>query len=83
MKMTLPEWLKGQAYNKKIYSLKTQPKHQPHIYRIDITLPKWFINDIYLIKWLVPWGDEVKITQPKELIEKIQHRGSGIVNLYQ
>ena len=83
MKMTLPEWLKGQAYNKKIYSLNTQPKHQPHIYRIDIALPKWFINDIYLIKWLVPWGDEVKVTQPKELIEKIQHRGSGIVNLYQ
>lgn len=82
MQMTLPEWLEGHPYNKNVYSLKISNHNTPHIYRIKITLPKWFVDDIYLIQWLVPWGDEIKVMQPKELIDKIQLRGSGIVNLY-
>ena len=82
MKMTLPEWLEGKPYNKEIYCLKTEEKYYPHVYRIEITLPKWFVDDIYLIKWLVPWGKEVKVTEPKELIEKIKQRGNEIQKLY-
>jgi predicted DNA-binding transcriptional regulator YafY len=82
MKMTLPEWLEGKPYNKKIYSLNQQENQYPHVYRINITLPKWSVEDIYLIQWLVPWGKEVKVTQPKELVKKIQQRGYGIQELY-
>jgi predicted kinase/predicted DNA-binding transcriptional regulator YafY len=82
MKMTLPEWLQGKPYNKKIYSLKYQKNQYPHGYRIDITLPKWSVDDIYLIQWLVPWGKEVKVTQPEELVKKIQQRGEEIHKLY-
>ncbi|MDJ0901651.1 MAG: ATP-binding protein [Xenococcus sp. MO_188.B8] len=82
MKMTLPEWLEGKPYNKKIYSLNQQQNQYPHVYRIDITLPKWSVDDIYLIKWLVPWGKEVKVTQPLKLVKKIQQRGDEIQELY-
>lgn len=82
MKMTLPEWLEGKAYNKEIYCLKTEQKYYPHAYRIEIILPKWFVDDIYLIKWLVPWGKEVKVIEPPELIEQIMQRGNEIQELY-
>ena len=82
MKMSLPEWLEGKPYNKKIYSLSIQQDRKHYNYQIQITLPKWSIDDIYLIKWLVPWGNKVKVTQPERLVQKIKERGDGIQQTY-
>lgn len=82
MKMSKPEWLEDKLCNEKIYSLKIQENKYPHVYRINITVPKWSIEDIYLIQWLVPWGKEVKVTHPEALIKKIQQRGKEIMELY-
>lgn len=83
MEMTLPSWLKETQYDDRIYKKQKMNRPYPHQNLIKITLPKWSVDDIYLIKWLVPWGDKVRVVRPEKLIEKIKQRGNGIQQIYE
>jgi hypothetical protein len=52
-------------------------------YRCQLTLPCWTIEDIDLRRWIIGFGDKVKVVQPSEIREQIKLMGDGISKLYQ
>ncbi|TVQ44219.1 MAG: WYL domain-containing protein [Gloeocapsa sp. DLM2.Bin57] len=83
IKMSLPDWLRGKAYDQSIFDPRMSQNIAPYQYTIKITLPKWSIFDIDLIRWISAWGKEVKVIYPSDLVEKIYSIGEGITSIYQ
>ena len=52
-------------------------------YRCQLSLPCWTIEDIDLRRWIIGFGDKVKVVQPLEIREQIKLMGDGISKLYQ
>lgn len=65
-----------------IYTLPTSPDSQ-FPYRFQVTLPKWSVQDVDLKSWILGFGGQVKVIQPKELREKIKCEGEEISCHYQ
>ncbi|WP_083998094.1 WYL domain-containing protein [Picosynechococcus sp. PCC 7003] len=55
---------------------------QTHPHRFQVTLPKWALNDINLLRWIVGFGEQVKVVNPRELVEIVKKHGEGIVKTY-
>ncbi|ACB00973.1 MULTISPECIES: WYL domain-containing protein [Cyanophyceae] len=54
-----------------------------HPHRFQVTLPKWALHDINLLRWIVGFGEQVKVVNPPELVEIIKKHGEGIVKTYE
>ncbi|WP_152980407.1 WYL domain-containing protein, partial [Cylindrospermopsis sp. CR12] len=52
-------------------------------YCCQLTLPCWSIEDIDLRRWIIGFGDKVKVVQPLEIQEQIKLMADGISKLYQ
>ncbi|TAE61372.1 MAG: WYL domain-containing protein [Nostocales cyanobacterium] len=81
MKMSLPTTGRKSNLPKSIFSLKPTGDNQfPN--RFQVTLPKWCLNDIELLRWILGFKAGVKVVKPKALVEEIKRIGEDIVNIY-
>lgn len=73
----------GERYKfNKIFTLDLTPD-PVFRYRCQLSLPPWSLNDFELKRWIVGFGDNVKILQPVEIIDQIKLMGNAISQLYQ
>lgn len=54
-----------------------------HPNRFQVKLPRWSLQDLDLRRWILGFGDQVKVVAPPELVEQIQSMGAAIVHLYE
>ncbi|NCR16310.1 MAG: WYL domain-containing protein [Microcystis aeruginosa LL13-03] len=80
IKMTKPDW-NNEQWDTSIFNLGKNSS--PYPYTLKITLPKWSVFDIDLIRWISVLGKKVKVISPQSLIDKIYSIGEGITNIYQ
>jgi hypothetical protein len=81
MKMSPP--VTGNKLNlpKSIFSLKsTGDKNFPN--RFQVILPKWCLEDIELLRWILGFKAGLKVVKPQILVDKIKQIGEDIVNIY-
>lgn len=50
--------------------------------RLQIKVPKWSLNDVTFLRWIVGFDGNLKIHTPPELVKKIKKIGQEIVKLY-
>ncbi len=50
--------------------------------RLQIKLPKWSLNDVSFLRWIVGFDGNLKIHTPPELVKKIKKIGQEIVKVY-
>ncbi|OKH11642.1 kinase, partial [Nostoc calcicola FACHB-389] len=82
MKMSPP--VEGARFKlpKSIFCLKRTPdKDFPNRFRL--ILPKWYLGDVEFLRWIVGFGDNVKVAQPEELAVKVKGIGGAIVRVYE
>ncbi|MFM6138868.1 MAG: kinase, partial [Sphaerospermopsis kisseleviana] len=66
---------------KSIFCLKqTRDPKFPH--RFQVMLPKWCVDDIELLRWILGFKGGVKVVKPELLVNKIKQIGEDIVNIY-
>ena len=66
----------------RLYSLKHSPDaNYPH--RLRVSLPSWSIDDVDLRRWIIGFGDQVKVIEPDSLVSKIKKIGQSITRLYE
>lgn len=58
----------------------TDDKKFPNRYQIILT--KWSLQDFDLWRWIIGFGENVKVIKPPELVEKIKEIGRGIADNY-
>ncbi|BAZ81467.1 WYL domain-containing protein [Sphaerospermopsis kisseleviana CS-549] len=81
MKMSLPTTAKKLNLPKSIFCLKqTRDPKFPH--RFQVMLPKWCVDDIELLRWILGFKGGVKVVKPELLVNKIKQIGEDIVNIY-
>lgn len=67
---------------KKIYSLsRTQDSLFPN--RFQVIIPRWSLEDVDFTRWIVGFGGQVKVDQPRQLQERVYQLGEEIYKLYQ
>lgn len=67
---------------KKMYSLsRTQDSQFPN--RFQVIIPNWSLEDVDFIRWIVGFGGQVKVHQPRQLQERVYQIGKEIHQLYQ
>ncbi len=82
MKMSAPVYGGKVRLTQSIFCLqKTGDERFPN--RFCVVLPKWSLNDVEFVKWVVGFGGNVKVVQPLELVEKVRGIGKGIVGVYE
>lgn len=65
----------------KLYCLAKSPDpNYPNVFRVK--LPRWCLQDVVLRRWIIGFGDCVKVINPSELIEQIQAVASSILGVY-
>ncbi|MBD2206886.1 WYL domain-containing protein [Calothrix sp. FACHB-1219] len=64
-----------------LFSLSKSPD-PTHPNRFRVKLPRWSLDDIDLRRWILGFGDQVKVVEPEELTQQIQGIGVAIANLY-
>ncbi|MEH1887627.1 WYL domain-containing protein [Nostoc sp.] len=52
-------------------------------YCCQMTLPRWSIHDFELKRWIVGFGDNIKVIKPIEIVEQIKLMGDVISQVYQ
>ncbi|WP_261201400.1 WYL domain-containing protein [Laspinema olomoucense] len=50
--------------------------------RLQIKVPKWSLNDVTFLRWIVGFDGNLKIHTPPELVKKIKKIGQEIVRVY-
>ena len=50
--------------------------------RFQVILTKWSLQDFDLWRWIIGFGENVKVIKPPELVEKIKKIGRGILDNY-
>ncbi|MFM7437875.1 MAG: AAA family ATPase, partial [Snowella sp.] len=50
--------------------------------RFQVTLPKWALEDVDLFRWIIGFGDQVKVIHPPELVNKIRKIATQLTHLY-
>jgi hypothetical protein len=65
-------------------SIFTLPKSPDptHSNRFQVTLPRWSLDDVDLRRWILGFGDQVKVIEPPELVARISEIGRAIADLY-
>ncbi|WGV24280.1 WYL domain-containing protein [Halotia branconii] len=82
MKMSLPVENVRSTLPKSIFCLKkTQDKCFPNRFRLK--LPKWYLDDVEFLRWIVGFGGNVKVVKPEELIIKVKEMGRAILAVYE
>jgi predicted kinase len=82
MKMSPPVNGRKLTLPKSIFCLsKTGDKGFPN--RFQVVLPKWSLNDVEFLRWIVGFGGNVKVVQPEDLVEKVKGIGEAIVGVYE
>ncbi|WP_413176308.1 AAA family ATPase [Anabaena azotica] len=51
-------------------------------YCCQLTLPYWAIEDFDLKRWIIGFGNQVKVVQPVEIVQQIKLLGDGVSKLY-
>jgi len=51
-------------------------------YCCQLTLPCWTVNDIDLRRWIIGFGNQIKVVQPLQIVEQIKLMGDGVSKLY-
>lgn len=65
----------------KLYCLpKSSDPNYPNVFQVK--LPCWCLQDVVLRRWIIGFGDCVKVKNPPELIEQIQAVASSILQVY-
>lgn len=82
IKMSKPDWFDGSSFDKSIFCFEANKNNFPYNYKIEVTVPKWSLEDIDLIRWIAGWGKEIKVIEPQDLIKTIKERGEGVQKLY-
>lgn len=68
-------------YQNSLFSLpKTSDPQHPN--RFQVKLPRWSLQDLDLRRWILGFGDQVKVVAPQELVEQIQTLGVAVAHLY-
>jgi predicted DNA-binding transcriptional regulator YafY len=49
--------------------------------RFQVTLPKWALEDVDLFRWIIGFGDQVKVIHPPELVNKIRKIATQLTHL--
>lgn len=65
-----------------LYSLKPSPDSD-HPHRLRVSLPCWSINDVDLRRWIIGFGNQVKVIEPIALVNKIKEIGQSVAKLYE
>ncbi|MBI1243178.1 WYL domain-containing protein [Umezakia ovalisporum] len=78
-----PPLQKGKlSLQKSIFCLnKTKDEYFPNCLRV--LLPKWSLNDVEFIRWIVGFGGNLKVVQPPELVDKVKGMGKAIFEIYE
>ena len=81
MQMSLPpkgrdRWLPDRLFTAQL----TGDKEFPH--RFIVKLPRWSLQDVDLMRWILGFQENVKVVSPIELQEKIGAIGRAMQNLY-
>jgi predicted kinase len=63
-----------------IYLTPSPDPHFPN--RLQIKIPKWSLNDVNFLRWIVGFDGNIKVHNPPELIKKIKKIGQEIVGVY-
>lgn len=50
--------------------------------RFRVTLPKWILDDVDFRRWIIGFGDQVKIIRPKQLMQVVRSHGERIAHVY-
>ncbi len=67
----------------KISSIYLTPSPDPEFpNRLQIKIPKWSLNDVIFLRWLVGFDGNLKIHNPPELVKKIKKLAQEIVGVY-
>ncbi|NEO73848.1 WYL domain-containing protein [Moorena sp. SIO3H5] len=70
------------SFSKSLFSLpQTKDPNFPN--RFQAILPKWALDDIDFLRWIIGFGGQVKVVQPQELVDKIHKIGADICRVYQ
>ena len=69
-------------YQSSLFSLSKTPDPQ-HPNRFQVKLPRWSLEDLDLRRWILGFGNQVKVVAPPELVEQIQAIGAAIAHLYE
>lgn len=59
---------------------KTGDKQFPN--RFQVTLPKWMLEDIDFRRWIIGFGDQVKVIHPQELREIVHNHAKSVNYVY-
>lgn len=82
MKMSHPRKVKVSKTKKQPFTL--EPTGDPDFPNcFQVTLPKWSLEDVDLLRWILGFGGEVKVVEPPELVEVIRDKGEAISKVYQ
>ena len=69
-------------HSKKIYSLAANKNDPQFPHRFRVTLPKWVDEDVYLMRWLSSYGNQIRIVSPKSIRDRVIKFASEICDLY-
>jgi predicted DNA-binding transcriptional regulator YafY len=82
MKMSPPVGRATSTLPKSIFCLKrTTDKNFPN--RFQLILPKWYLDDVEFLRWVVGFGGNVKVKQPEDFMLKVKSIGEAILSVYQ
>lgn len=81
MRMSPPPGRAGKGGATPFSLSPTGDRSFPHRFRV--VLPRWSLADVDLIRWIVGFGDRVRVVKPPELIRKIKGMGEAIVSVYE
>lgn len=82
MQMSPPIGGKQNHHSSQIYRLKpNNDPNYPHQFRV--TLPKWVNDDVYLMRWLFSYGNNIRIVSPISIRNGIKKFAKEICELYE
>ncbi|MBD2440814.1 WYL domain-containing protein [Nostoc sp. FACHB-110] len=82
MKMSPPVGKSTSTLSKSIFCLKkTTDKYFPN--RFQLLLPKWYLDDVEFLRWVVGFGGNVKVVQPEDFRLKVKRIGESILSVYE
>ena len=69
-------------HSRKIHSLTPNQNNSQFPHKFRVTLPQWVEDDVYLIRWLSSYGNQIKIIAPPSIRQRVIGCASAICDLY-
>jgi predicted kinase len=82
IKMARPKYSSKVNLPKSIFFWDEPTDNQDFPNRFQTILTKWSLQDFDLWRWIIGFGENVKVIKPPELVEKIKKIGQGIADNY-